>query len=511
MTTQTRTTGTARRQPQPAPRPRRKLSRRIDQLLLRWQARLDAEWADRVVPWAGAGVLFTMLFVLALARASTLAPGQVMGSWSQAAWLISTGAGAEPTITTDHLIADHTPLVFWPIAWLTRVLPTVPTLLGFQSAALALGVVPLWRLARKVVHLRVGAAATLCVAYGLHPAIQNLNLADFHPQTLAVAPLLAASYYAFQKQWPRFWIFSLVTVLCGAELGLVIGGLGLLLVLVGSRRNGFRAIVFGVGWTAVAVLVVQPVFGEAALVAQDAFGDYGNSAMGALGAMLTHPFQVLGDIFSESSIRLLVGVLAPLLFLPLLAPRYLIPSVPLQTLYLLAAVPLSGAAGAQYLVPTIPFAFVAATFALSRIGRRNVERVSVDRRVLIAMVLAAVGFFALDAASSPYRMPWAWGEPTPREEAADAAVELVAEVDAVRASPALLPALAERTRLYPLDLPAPNAGRATRGVHAVVLDADTIPDWTADDHLTFYRAMAARGWELVFRQDSMTVWFERAR
>jgi uncharacterized membrane protein len=366
-------------------------------------------------------------------------------------------------------------------------------------------------LARKVVHLRVGAAATLGVAYGLHPAVQNLNLADFHPQTLAVSLLLAASYYGLQKRWSVFWVCALLTVLCGAELGLVVAGLGLLLFLLGSRRNGLRAIIAGSAWTAVAVLVVQPVFGEPALVAQNAFGDYGNSALGAIGAMITHPFRVMGDIFSESSIRLLVGVLAPLLFLPLLAPRYLIPSVPLQTLYLLAAVPLAGAAGVQHLVPTIPFAFVAATFALSRIGRRSVERVSVDRRVLIALVLAAVGFFALDAASSPYRMPWSWSEPTAREEAAAAAVELVGSEDAVRASPALLPALAERSRLYVLDLHEPNAGRATRGATAVVLDEETLPDWTPDDNLTFFRAMAARGWELVFREEGMSVWLERDR
>ena len=194
MSTQTRPTGAApNRPPPPRTRPRRKLSRRIDHVLLRWQARLDAEWADRVVPWVGAGLLFAMLFTLAMARASTLQPGEVLGSFSQAAWLISTGNDAEPTITGDHLLAAHTPLAFWPIAWLTRVLPTIPTLLGVQSAALALGVVPLWRLARRVVHLRVGAAATLGVSYGLHPAVQNLNLADFHPQALAVAPLLAAT------------------------------------------------------------------------------------------------------------------------------------------------------------------------------------------------------------------------------------------------------------------------------------------------------------------------------
>ncbi|MGH9119979.1 MAG: DUF2079 domain-containing protein [Acidimicrobiales bacterium] len=508
MSAQTRTTGAAPSARQP-PKPRRKLSRRIDQVLLRWQARLDAAWADRVVPWVGAGLLFTMLFGLALARASTLMPGEVLGTFSQAAWLISTGNGAEPTITGDHLLAAHTPLAFWPIAWLTGILPTVPTLLGIQSAALAVGVVPLWRLARRVVHLRVGAAATLGVAYGLHPAVQNLNLADFHPQTLAVAPLLAATYYGLEKRWPRFWAFAVITVLCGAELGLVVGGLGLLLMLGGSRRNGIRAIGFGVGWTLVAVLVVQPVFGDAALVGPEAFGDYGNSALGAIGAMLGNPFQVLGDIFSESSIRLLIGVLAPLLFLPLLAPRYLIPGLPLQVLYLLAAVPLSGPDGAQHLVPTIPFALVAATFALSRIGRRNVERVVVDRRVLIALVLAAVGFFALDAASSPYRTPWAWGNDTPRDAAADSAVEMVAAEEAVRASPALLPRLAERTDVYLLELPGPNAGRATRGVTATVLDGDAIPDWTTDDSLTFFRAMAARGWELVFRQERLTVWMER--
>jgi hypothetical protein len=172
---------------------------------------------------------------------------------------------------------------------------------------------------------------------------------------------------------------------------------------------------------------------------------------------------------------------------------------------------LSGAAGAQHLVPTIPFAFVAATFALSRIGRRTVERVSVDRRVLIALVLAAVGFFALDAASSPYRTPWSWSEPTPRDEAAAAAVELVADEEAVRASPALLPALAERTRLYALELPAPNAGRATRLATAAVIDEATVPDWTSDDYLNFFRAMAARGWELVFREEGLSVWRERDR
>ncbi|MGH9244197.1 MAG: DUF2079 domain-containing protein [Acidimicrobiales bacterium] len=508
MRTQVKVPSAANRPP-PAPRrPGRGFGRRVDQTLLRWQARLDAAWADRVVPWAGATVLFVWYFWLALTRADSLEPGSVLGSFAQAAWLISTGEGAEPTITGEHLLADHTPLVLWPIALVTRLLPTIPTLLGIQAAALAVGVVPLWRIARRVVHLRVGAAAALGVAYGLHPAVQNLNLADFHPQTLAAAPLLAATYYGLERRWRRFWPFAVVAVLCAAEVGLVVAGLGVLLVLEGHRRHGMRALAFGTAWTVVVVFVVQPVFGNAALLAPNAFGDYGESVLGVFGAMVTHPHQVLADVFAEADVRLLVGLLAPLLFLPLLAPRYLIPAMPLQFLALLAAVPLSGAAGAHHLVPTVPFAFVAATFALSRIGRRSVERVLVDRRVVLAVVLAAVGFFALDASSSPYRAPWNWGDDTPLAEAVHAAADIVGDTNGVRASPVVLPLLAERTRVYELDTSIPHAGRATRNVQAVVLDDRTIPRWTDEDQMEFSRSVRARGFELVYRNRGISVWLD---
>jgi uncharacterized membrane protein len=495
----------------PAGRARPPLSRRIDQFLLRWQARLDSEWSDRVLPWAGTGLLFALLYALALARADNLSGGTVLATFAQAAWLISTGRGAEPTITAEHLLADHTVLIFWPIAWLTGVLPTVATLLAAQSAALAVGIVPLWRLARRVVHLRVGAAAALSVSYGLHPAIQSLNLADFHPQTLAVAPLIAATYFGLEARWRRFWLCCLFVMLCAAELGLVVAGLGILLILGGQRRHGLQAIAAGVGWTLVAVLIVQPLFGTPALIAPEAFGDYGNSAFGALGAMVTHPFQVLGDVFSEADVRLLVGLLAPLLFLPLLAPRFLIPSVPLQFLYLVAAVPLSGSAGAHHLVPTIPFAFVAATFALSRIGRRSVERVLVDRRVLLALVLAAVGFFALDADSSPYRQPWRWGEAeNPVNEAIREAADLVGDEQAVRASPAILPLLAERTEVRPFDASVPNASRATAHVSAVVVDERTTLGWSDRQREAFARSMEIREFELVFDEEGILVWVHRS-
>ena len=105
----------------------------------------------------------------------------------------------------------------YPVGWAARVLPTIPTLLGLQAAGLAFGVVPLWRIARRVADLRAGAALALIVAYGASPTINNLNLADFHPTAVAVAPLLAATYTALRKQWGYFFLWSLAHARSGAR------------------------------------------------------------------------------------------------------------------------------------------------------------------------------------------------------------------------------------------------------------------------------------------------------
>ena len=46
--------------------------RRVDNVILRWQGRLDCDQADRLAPWVFAVVLFIVLVLLALAQARSL-------------------------------------------------------------------------------------------------------------------------------------------------------------------------------------------------------------------------------------------------------------------------------------------------------------------------------------------------------------------------------------------------------------------------------------------------------
>lgn len=489
-------------------RSRPDVRRRLDNVMLRWQARLDATWADRVVPWAAAAVVFLIFALLALARSRSLAAGAPLAGYAQAAWLITEGREAHITISGTHLLSLHAPVGFYPLAQVTRFLPTIPALLGVQAAALALGVVPLWRLGRRVARLRVGATLALTLAYAAYPAVNNLNLADFHPEALAVAPLLAAAYAGFQSRWPSFALWCFMAVVWSAELGLVVAGMGLLLALEGQRRAGRWTVILGSCWTITAVLVLDGRYGRSGLVAPGAFEDYGTSSTGVLGTMVTNPIRVLGDLVAEANLEVVVALLAPLLFLPVLAPRYLLPALPLQALYLLADVPIRGPEGAQFTVPAVVFCFVAATFALARLGRRSIERVLVDRRLLIAIAVAAVGFFVLEAESSPYREPWRWGRQDVADEARQAAADVLDDGVAVRASAPLLPLLAERAVLYELEATeAPDARAVTAdGVEAVAVDDRTVPGWSVPDRLAFADDLERAGFDLLYRSQGISVY-----
>lgn len=473
--------------------------------MMRWQARLEAGWGDRYLPWGFASVFTLLYFSLAEARVRSLDAGADLAGAVQGMWLISHGHAPNVTITGSHLLAQHLPIGLYPIAYLTRILPTVPTLLMLQALGIALGVVPLWMIARNVAGLRVGAAVAISVAYGASPTLNNLNLSDFHPAAVAVAPLLAATLFALQKQWRAFAIMSFLAVIWSAELGLVIAGLGLLIIFMGDRKIGTITIVAGLAWTVLAVLVLEPRYGSTGFIAPGAFKAYGSTAFSIVGGMIVHPHRVLGDLLAAENIRLIVALLAPLLFLPVLAPRFLVPALGLEALYLVADVPVRGNGTNEFGLPLTIFAFVAAIFALNRMGRRSIERVVVDRRVLVALAVAAIGFFCTDALNSPYQRPWKWGREDVADQSRHQVADALPQTTRVRASATMLPLLAERPSVYAMAVsPDAHAAVADKVDRVVVTDQDV--QWDSDQWQEFRGGMSRELFVLTYDREGVRVY-----
>ena len=448
--------------------------RRVDNTILRWEGRLDSADADRLAPWIFAAVLFTVLVLLSLAQARSLEPAPDLAAYVQAAWSIRRGAAPITTVTTGtNVFAPQGALIFYPLAEATHFLPTVPLLLTVQSLALALAVVPLWRVCRKLASLRTGASLIVLVVYSLHPIIQTLNLDGFHPETLALPFLIGAGYFGLTQHWRRFAVCCLIAMLCRADLGLAVAGLGALLMVQGYRRRGGIALGVGLVWALGFLLLVQPHIGNG--VSQlGAYAAYGDTSASIAWGMVTHPFDVLGQVFSRENFALLVYLFAPVLFLPFLSPRYLLPVLPLQMVYLAGQVPLGVRYGPQAVAITA-FIFLSAPHGLARLGRVNVERVTIDRRVLITLAIASLAFFVLYAPSSPYDRPWDWGGQDVVDGARLDAGDAISDEARVRAAPSMLVLLAERSSLYPLELgsgadPTTDPRAVAAGVDVIVLD-----------------------------------------
>ncbi len=514
------------------------LRRRLDNVALRAQARLEGEWVDRMLPWIAASLLFLVLAALALAKARSLEGTIDLSIYNQAAWLIREGREPLITIGSDgptNLLAHQAAFLFYPMLAITYVVPIVPALLMLQSAALALGVVPLWRVSRRFVNLRVGAATVLLAVYALYPTLHNLNLDGFHPEVVAVPGLIAAFYFAFSRPTDagpqsesgrsidvgfmakfgmnaiparRWWLFGLccvVVVASRADLAIAVAGLGAFMAFEGHRRAGFITLVLSLAWLLVAGLVLAPAFGDGTFPYLTAFASFGHTPGSVVWGMITHPAEVLGRLVDEQNFRLLITLLAPVIFLPLLAPRFLLPVIPLEILYLVSDVPSESRFGAQTVAITA-FVFIATAFALGRIGRMGIAQVTVDKRVLGALLLAGSLFFVGDAASSPYREPWNWGGQDRVDAARHDAADIVGREASVWTTSSMLQLLAERTEVHMIVREEGlDASSIPDDTEVVVLDGADTAGWPLGELARLRRVLAADGFVAAFDERGVVV------
>lgn len=468
----------------------------------------DGGRTDRVVPLVLASALFAGLALMAGLRAYTLdGVGYDLAYFVQAAWLITHGEAPVVTIRGLHLLGDHFSPVYYPMAWLTAAVPTVPALLGLQSAALAGGVVPLWGLSRRVAGVGTAGALAVVTAYAAYPALHNVNLADFHPEVVAVPALLAALLFGFEERWWPFTVCALVALASREEMSIVVGFLGVLMVLEGKRRPGMLTVAAGAFWFALATQVVQPHF-AGTFVPAAFLEQYGSGLGEIVVTMASDPARVLADLFTRQNGKFALAVLAPVAALPVAAPRYLLPVLPLEVLYLLSTREAAHTIEAQYTVALIPFVFLATAMALPRVAR-----LLPLSPVLFVLVASAVVGHTLLANDSVLERPWRWSARDGVDRARLAAAELVPDHAIVSASDRMWPLLAERRLLY--NFPDPfqddhggDAGRprTVASVEYLVLDTVDGVQWTAGRERALEEVLARTTAEPVFDREGIVVY-----
>jgi len=391
------------------------------------------------------------------------------------------------SIVGAHVAGLHLSLVLLPLGWLGAIFGTVPVLLAAQAAAYAATAFPLARLAGR----RLGPLAYVCagLAWLLHPNLGHVVAYEFHPGTLAVLPL-AWLIDAVDRRDARALLGCVAaTLACREDLATVTAVASLLAAVSfwradrASHERGVRvrvavgAAAASIAYLLLFLLVLHPMHAPRVGSLQLHFGQWGQSFPAVARYLLAHPAALFAHLTAPSRLLYALTVLAPVgLVLPLLAPRWLLPALPVLAVNLVSHFPTTLDLPSHYLTPALPFVLAAAIEGASRL----VLRLRETRRapLMSAAVLVPALIAHVIAGGTPLSRDFPVSAFVRDTFTRDAA-QIVAQIEAldrvaidgapgaapssVQGPDALLPHLAERKKVH--RGPPPD-----RGDDFVVLD-----------------------------------------
>jgi uncharacterized membrane protein len=284
-------------------------------------------------------------------------------------YLISQGQSPISGVLGFHILGDHAAFIFYPLALFYKIQPNVHWLFAIQAIALAIGALPIFYLALNA-GLKESKANTIAISYLLYPLIFNVNLADFHPEVIALPAILWAVLAARIDSVWQFCVAIVLILSCKAVLALTVALMGVWLFIFEKRRlYGAIAIVFGIAWFIIATKLIIPWFGrETASLTRHLYryGDLGNSYTEILKNLFFHPGIFLGAVFNLTNLSYSLWLFLPVVWG--IAPKHLTPlisTIPALLLNLLASSPTQKSLTHQYSLPILPFLFLSVISTLA--------------------------------------------------------------------------------------------------------------------------------------------------
>ncbi len=388
-----------------------------------------------------------------------------LGIYDQGAWLLSHFKMFD-TVKGLPLFGHHMNLVLVLLAPFYRLGAGPEFLLVVQVVAQASGAVAVFLLARDRLADRWLAVALAAVLL-LNPTYQFLTWEYFHPDALAIAPLLFAYWAARAERWGWFALAAVLALACKEDVAPAIAAIGILMAVRGHRRIGAAVAVLATGWFLVATRVLMPAFlGGLHPFYDSYFGEFGNGMANVAGNVVAHPVRAAGAATRDDRLRYYQKMLAPFAFLPLAAAPTMLVAVPMLAINALTSFPYARDYRFHYSALVFAGLMVATVEAVAFLGRRRGVT-----RVLVGLVLACSVVTTVTWGPSPIGAKYHSGiwplANDPRNGARRAAVALIPGGQSVAATYNFVPHVAHRDRVY--DFPEPwkvvNWGIAGDNIH----------------------------------------------
>ena len=417
--------------------------------LVQWAKRRDpVRWAlgAIIVVWS---LIFIRLGYLRHVRFGTF--GFDLGIYDQAIWLMS--RFETPFITLRGLDfwgthANPILLLFVPFYWLGAG-PIF--LLVAQVASQAAGAVAVYLLARDRFESRWPAVAMAGVLL-LHPTYQYLVWEFFHPDSLALGPLLFAYWAAATKRWRWFAVSAVLAVACKEDVALAVVVMGILIAVRGDRRIGVITSMAAAAWFMFSTRVIIPFANGIEPFYDTFFGEFGSSASEVAVNVITDPGKTIEVATRPTRMDYYRMMFAPVVFLPLAAIPTLLIGAPMLGINVLSSFPYQQEIRYHYAALVLAAIILATVEAIAVIGKTPTARAFLVGLVA-ATSLASTVAWGPSPISVKYRTGlWAL-TPDPRNEIRETAMRMVPSQAPASVHYNFAPHMTHREKIYEWPVP----------------------------------------------------------
>ena len=402
-------------------------------------------------------------------------------------------------------------LVLGPVYWLYQ---SPLTLLILQTVALALGAWSLFLIARNLVDEKPALVISFC--YLIYPALNYVNLFEFHPIAFSTPLLLFMFLFYQRKRWWLFLLFMFLALICREDVAIPVFAFGVFATIMALRtpreerkkawKWGLVPLCSGLFWFIFCVKFLQPHFrlpelktatGESGMLSF--YGWLGQTPGEILRTLLLRPGYVLKGIFIRPKLIYLRDLFLPTAFFSFLSPPHLVMVLISSVEGLLSQRFTHFSIRYQYSSIITPFVFVSAVYGLRNLLRWKMlsgKKYIPALLILGCSIYSAAAFGPLVNLPSGFKM-WRLAE---EDSARRKLIEEIPESAPVIATFEFTPKLSSRPRLfywyhvYTVSRRpefAPNVEAAQNNCLYALVDFD---DW-----LTFYDFYTPRGYRQIYQ------------
>lgn len=303
------------------------------------------------------------------------------------------------------LNGGHVFLIIFILVPLYAVFPSPLTLLILQTLALAIGAWPIYLIAKDLIKPSFGLLFAAC--YLIYPALNYVNLFEFHVISLATPLLLFMFLFYIRRKWWLFLLFMVLSLFCREDIAIPVFAIGFFALIETAlkppeeRRKNLKwwlvPLISSLVWFFLCIKFIQPHFmpsfvkeaGEVKAGIGPFYSWIGTSEGGILKNVFSHP--QLG-VLRKPKLLYLFHLFIPLGFMSLFSPSALIMVLISLTEGMLSSRFTHFSIRYQYSSIITPLIFISAIFGVRNLLR---WRVMAGKEKFILIVI--VGFSLVSA------------------------------------------------------------------------------------------------------------------